>query len=155
LYDPWTLLQLSYQPTGIPGVLASLIAYQVAWAASGFVLGALWRLLPGRRSPVRAWSLTFAYAVPACLAILFNKATHVGVGNLALLLYSVLMLSILTLTSIWMDTSTFREERQYWPSRFALLLSVYQTRGFSGHVAWLLAQLAAAVAIWRALARGG
>ncbi|MFB7505934.1 DUF6185 family protein [Streptomyces broussonetiae] len=152
LHNPWNMLQLSFQPTGIPNVVASLIAYQVAWAAAGFVLGALWRLLPGRRSPVRAWSLTSAYAVPACLAVLLNRFTDVDFGML--LLYSVLMLIILTLTSIWMDTSTFRKERQYWPSRFALLLSVYQLRGLSGHITWLLAQLAAAATIWQQLARG-
>ncbi|WEO95518.1 DUF6185 family protein [Streptomyces sp. FXJ1.172] len=152
LRDPWDLLQLTSEPTGIPGVVASLIAYQVAWAAAGFVLGALWRLLPGRRSVVRAWSVTFAYAVPACLAVLLNRFTDVDFT--ILLFYSVLMLTILTLTSIWMDTSTFRKERQYWPSRFALLLSIYQLRGFSGQVAWLLAQVGAAAAIYHEVARG-
>jgi hypothetical protein len=63
------------------------------------------------------------------------------------------MLTILTVTSIWMDTETFRGERQFWPSRFALLLSIYQLRGFSGQLAWILAQVAAAVGIWSELAR--
>ncbi|MFF4210006.1 DUF6185 family protein [Streptomyces sp. NPDC001796] len=40
------------------------------------------------------------------------------------------------------------------PSRFALLLSVYQLRGLSGQITWLLAQIGAAVAIWHQLAPG-
>ncbi|MET9384078.1 DUF6185 family protein [Streptomyces sp. NPDC002928] len=142
----WGLMQFSHEPTRIPSVVANFIAYQVAWAGAGFVLGALWRLLPGRRGPVRAWSLTFAYAVPACLTALITQVIDADFG--LLLLYSLLMLTILTLTSIWMDTATFRQERQYWPTRFALLQSIYQLGGFSGQVTWLLAQVVAAVGIW-------
>ncbi|MFC9925575.1 DUF6185 family protein [Streptomyces sp. NPDC127190] len=147
--DPWSWIQLTSEPTAIPGVVANFLAYQVAWAGAGFVLGALWRVLPGRHSPARAWSLTFAYAVPACLFLLLNEFT--GVDFRDLLFYSVLMLLILTLTSIWMDTSTFGEERQYWPRRLALLLSLYQLRGLSTQGASILAQIGVAVAIWHQL----
>ncbi|WP_067128794.1 DUF6185 family protein [Streptomyces yokosukanensis] len=149
--DQWDWIQLSFEPTAIPGIVASFVAYQTAWAGAGFVLGALWRLLPGRRSPARAWSLTFSYAVPACLVVLLNKFT--GVDFRDLLFYSVLMLIILTLTSIWTDASTFGEERQYWPSRLTLLVSIYQLRGLSAHIAWIGAQVAVAVGIWHELAR--
>ncbi|MEU2713685.1 DUF6185 family protein [Streptomyces sp. NPDC007205] len=148
--DPWNWIQLSFEPTAIPALVANFLAYQVAWAAAGFVLGALWRLLPGHHSPARAWSLTFSYAVPACLFLLLNKFT--GVDFHDLLFYSVLMLLILTLTSIWMDTSTFSAERLYWPRRFALLLSIYQLRGLSTQVAWILVQIGAAAVIWQKLA---
>ncbi|MGW3204564.1 DUF6185 family protein [Streptomyces sp. NPDC001135] len=150
--DPWYLIQLTSEPTAIPDLVANFLAYQVTWAAAGFVLGALWRLLPGHHSPARAWSLTFSYAVPASLFLLLNKFTEVDFHSL--LFYSVLMLIILTLTSIWMDTSTFRQERQYWPRRFALLLSIYQLRGISTQGAWLLAQIGAAVAIFQKLTSG-
>ncbi|MEU9447838.1 DUF6185 family protein [Streptomyces sp. NPDC048277] len=142
---------LTHEPTAIPSIVVNSVAYQLAWAGAGFVLGALWRLLPGNSSPLRAWSLTFAYAVPACLAALLIRFTDTDLGPL--LLYSVLMLTSLTLTSIWMDAATFREERQYWPSRFALLQSIYQLRGFSGQIAWLFAQIAVAVTIWANLAK--
>ncbi|MFD4598854.1 DUF6185 family protein [Streptomyces sp. NPDC058464] len=141
--------QIRVEPTAIPSFAAGFIAYQTAWAGAGFVLGALWRLLPGRRSAARAWSLTFAYGIPAVLIGLFARYTDAGVKML--LLYSVLMLFILTLTSLWMDTSTLQEERQYWPSRFALLLSIHRLRGLSGQVAWLLAQVAVVVAIVKTL----
>ncbi|MER7181644.1 DUF6185 family protein [Streptomyces hyaluromycini] len=152
LRDTYHWLELRYGPTGIPDAVASFFTYQMAWAGAGFVLGALWRLLPGHRSPARAWSLTIAYALPICIAVLIIKLTDAGFGQV--FLYSLLMLSVLTLTSIWMDLATFRREQELWPSRLALLLSIYQVRGFSTQLAWLFAQLAAAASIWHQLARG-
>ncbi|MEV6735856.1 DUF6185 family protein [Streptomyces sp. NPDC051104] len=151
LRDSRNWLEIFYTPTGIPQVVVEFVLFQAAWAVAGFVLGALWRLLPGRSSPARAWSLSVAYAIPISLAALLVRLTDADYGYV--FLYVVLMLTILTLTSIWMDTVTFREERQFWPSRFALLLSIYQLRGVSGQIAWLLAQVVAAVGIWHQLAR--
>ncbi|MFG3018621.1 DUF6185 family protein [Streptomyces sp. NPDC048254] len=137
--------QLRLEPTAVPSLFAGFITFQAAWAGAGFVLGALWRLLPGRQSAVRAWSLTFAYAMPAALAGLFTKFSDSN--PTMLLLYSIVMLSILTLTGLWMDTSTLRDERLYWPSGFALLVSIHRLRGLSGQFAYLLAQLVAIVGI--------
>ncbi|ANP49284.1 hypothetical protein J2Z21_002090 [Streptomyces griseochromogenes] len=149
----WT--RILFEPVRIPEVVVSAISYQVAWAGAGFVLGALWRLLPGRRGTVRAWSVTVAYALPAGLVFLFIRLTDFirlsNSGSMYLLLFSLLMLTILTLTGIWMDTATFSEEREFWPSRFTLLLSLYQVRGFSGQIALLLTQVTAVAAIYRDL----
>src|SRR5262249_11701272 len=68
--DPLRVTGLAYEPTAIPDLVANLIAYQTAWAGAGFVLGALWRLLPGHHSPARAWSLAASYAVLPGLAAL-------------------------------------------------------------------------------------
>ncbi|WP_046730508.1 DUF6185 family protein [Streptomyces humi] len=144
-HDRYNGQQLPFEPTAVPNLVAGLITFQTAWAGAGFVLGALWRLLPGRHSTVRAWSLTFAYVMPAALAALFTR--FVDSNPAMLLLYSLVMLFILTLTGLWMDTWTLKEERQYWPSRFALLVSIHRLRGMSGTVAYLLAQLVAVVAI--------
>ncbi|MEU5599823.1 DUF6185 family protein [Streptomyces sp. NPDC020298] len=144
-------LQIYFSPTGLPQFVANFIVYQLAWAVAGFTLGALWRLLPGRQGPLRAWSLTAAYGGPICLAFLLIRITGTDPGQFSL--YMVLLLSVLTLTSIWMDMATFRGERQYWPSRSALLMSIYQLRGFSSQVAWILVQVTAAVGIWYNLTR--
>ncbi|MGX4689985.1 DUF6185 family protein [Streptomyces sp. JNUCC 63] len=144
-------LDTFFSPTGCPDVVVSFVLYQLAWAGAGFVLGALWRPPPGHRSPARTWSLTLAYALPICMAAVLVRVTDTNPGHI--LLYVLLMLTILTVTGIWMDTETRRGERQLRPSRFALLLSIYQSRGFSGQLAWILAQVAAAVGIWSRLAR--
>ncbi|RST00537.1 hypothetical protein EF910_31320 [Streptomyces sp. WAC07149] len=137
-------------PNGLMEIAAKFGAWQVAWAGAGLVLGALWRLLPGRRSPVRALSLTAAYAIPICVGALIAQITDTELGYV--FLHVALMLLVLTLTSIWMDMETFSEERRFWPSRVGLLLSVYQLRGLSTQVAYLAAQLAIVVGVWRSLA---
>ncbi|UFR02500.1 DUF6185 family protein [Streptomyces sp. Go40/10] len=151
LHNRWRFMALTHEPTAIPEVVAQFFTYQAAWAAAGFVLGALWRLLPGRLSPVRAWSLVIAYAVPACLAVLLNIFTDGSFRDL--LLYSLFMAVILTATSMWIDSSTFDEDRQYARGRLALLISVYRLQGLSVHIAWLLAQLVAATTLWQFMAR--
>ncbi|MER6085284.1 DUF6185 family protein [Streptomyces sp. NPDC001833] len=143
--DRYNGQQLPFEPTAVPNLVAGFITFQAAWAGAGFVLGALWRLLPGRQSAVRAWSLTFAYIMPAVLAALLTE--FIDSSPTMLLLFSLVMLFILTLTGLWMDTLTLKEERQYWPSRFALLISIHRLRGLSGQVAYLLAQVAVVAGI--------
>jgi hypothetical protein len=70
-----------------------------------------------------------------------------------LLLYAALLLVVLTLTSTAMDMATFRGERQYSPSPLTLLLTVYQLRGLSGQITWLLAEVGAVVTIYTSLTR--
>lgn len=151
VHDPFALDQILYGPTGLPDMVADVILYQLAWAAAGFTLGALWRLLPGRRSQMRAWVVTAAYGVPVLPGVLLIHLTDTNPGKLTL--YTVLLLSVLTLTSIWMDIATFRGELQYWPNRFSLLLSIYQMRGLSVQITWILAQAGAAAALLHELTR--
>ncbi|MGW0514164.1 DUF6185 family protein [Streptomyces olivaceoviridis] len=147
--DSYARQQALYSPIGIPEFAAQLVLYQLGWAVAGFTLGALWRLLPGHRSQARAWLLTAAYGFPAVLAAALIHIMDTDPRQL--LLYAALLLVILTLTSIWMDLATFQRERKYWPSGFALLLSIHQLRGLSVGVTWILAQLAAVVTIYKSL----
>ncbi|MEV7814398.1 DUF6185 family protein [Streptomyces flaveolus] len=149
LQDPYTGEHIRFDPIGIADFVADLILYQMAWTAAGFTLGALWRLLPGRRSQVRTWILTTAYGVPVLLLVALIKLTDADPGQLTL--YTVLLLIVLTLTSIWMDMATFREERHYLRSRFDLLVSMYQLRGLGGQITWILAQLVALATLYRHL----
>lgn len=150
-YRNWLLVL--HEHNGLLEIAAKLLAWQIAWAGAGLVLGALWRVLPGRHSPVRALSLTLSYALPVGVAALLSRITDTEPGFA--LLHVLLMLTVLTLTSLWMDMATFRGERQFKPTNFSLLLSVYQMRGTSAQIAYVLAQLVAAVAIWRQVAGSG
>ncbi|MET8011139.1 DUF6185 family protein [Streptomyces sp. NPDC005271] len=143
------LMLTSASPTGPAEILASFLTWQIAWAGVGLALGALWRMLPGRRGPMRALSLTLAYAIPIGIGALVNRITDTELGNAVL--SASLMLIVLTLTSIWLDMATFSRERQLWPTRLSLLLSIYQVRTISAQAAFLLAQLAAAASIWKEL----
>lgn len=130
---------------GAPEMLRQFVTWELAWAGAGLVLGALWRLLPGRRGPSRALSLVAAYTLLVVLGILGNLITDQPLGNVAIAISQMLL--VLTLTGLAMDADTFHAERRLWPSRFGLLLSIYQMRGFSAQIAYVLAQLVALIAI--------
>jgi hypothetical protein len=149
--DPYGQQQILDSAIGLPEFTADLILYQLAWAVAGFTLGTLWRLLPGRRSQTRAWLLTAAYGFPAVLAAALIRI--MDTDSRQLLLYAALLLVVLTLTSTAMDMATFRGERQYAPSPLTLLLTVYQLRGLSGQITWLLAEVGAVVTIYTSLTR--
>lgn len=135
---PYWWMKVPKDPTGMPDLLWAFIGWQITWAGAGLVLGALWRLLPGRGGPVRALSLVITYGVLIGLATLGNRLTDQELGNAAT--YILTMMLVLTLTSLAMDADTFRCERHFWTSRVSLLLSIYQLRGFSTIIAWVLVQ---------------
>ncbi|MFD8077955.1 DUF6185 family protein [Streptomyces sp. NPDC059718] len=124
--------------------VAFTIAYWlIMWVGAGFILGALCRVLPGRRGPVKAIPLTLAYALPVGLNASLSWLTQESTANLS---PSVLaMLLVLTVTGIVMEVDTFRGERRYWQSRVGLLLSIYQMRYLSLQVAYLAAQVIAMI----------
>ncbi|MGK5731456.1 DUF6185 family protein [Streptomyces sp. URMC 124] len=132
---------------GMPDVVMTFVFWQIVWAGAGFLLGSLWRVLPGRRGPVRALPITLAFALPLGLTALGNWALGHAQTNLALYVSAILL--TLTLTGILMDLDTFRDERRYWQSRFGLLLSVYQMRYASLQLAYLAAQVIAVITIWQ------
>ncbi|GHC56844.1 DUF6185 family protein [Streptomyces cinnamoneus] len=134
-------------PTGIPDTVGAFLAREISFAGAGLVLGALWRVLPGERGPMRAFSLFVAWLIPISLVAMFSLDISRMVLGLQVL-NVVLMLMVLTLTSMWVDTDTFKQERHYRTKRLGLLTSVYQVHGLSGQIAFLLAQAGAAVTIW-------
>ncbi|WP_150477533.1 DUF6185 family protein [Streptomyces alboniger] len=138
---------------GLPDIPMGFLTWQVCWAGAGFVLGALWRALPGRRGPVKALTVAAAYALPAVPDALGNFALDQGHGDLALIV--VTMLPVLTLTGIALDLETFQGERRYWQSRVGLLLSIYQMRYFSLQLAYLVAQAVALITLWQFFADTG
>ncbi|WP_405605319.1 DUF6185 family protein [Streptomyces sp. NBC_01410] len=131
---------------GLPGMVLSILYWVSTWVGAGFVLGALWRVLPGRRGAVKALPVAFAFALPVALDALIGWFTQEGAANLAL--YASTMLLVLTVTGIALDLDTFRTERRFWQSRLGLLLSVYQMRYYSLQVAYLVGQVIAVISIW-------
>ncbi|WP_414166707.1 DUF6185 family protein [Streptoverticillium reticulum] len=130
---------------GAPEVAWTFVSSELTWAGAGLVLGALWRLLPGRRGPSRALGLVIAYALLIGLGSVANLITDQGIGTGIFGIF--LMLPVLTLTGLAMDADTFRSERRFWPNRVGLLLSVYQIRSFSAQIAYVLAQVVAVLAV--------
>ncbi|MVO85436.1 hypothetical protein GPA10_11895 [Streptomyces sp. p1417] len=142
-----------YDRLGLPDVLTQLVLWQVGYAAAGFLFGALWQELPGRRGPVKAIPLALAYAAPIGVFALGNWG--LGEEQTALAFGAMAILLVLTLTGLMMDLETFRGEHPYWRGRLSLLRSVYQMRYMSVQLAWVLAQAAAVVTVLQYLADNG
>ncbi|WP_190127679.1 DUF6185 family protein [Streptomyces mashuensis] len=146
-YGPHHWAHTLNSPVGIPDTAGTFLAQEMSFAGAGLVLGALWRVLPGERGPVRAFYLFVAWLVPIGVV----AGLDLGIGHQQLgeqVLSIILMLMVLTLTSMWMDTDTFSRERPYWMRRLGLLASIYHVHGLSGQLAFLFAQLVAVVTIW-------
>lgn len=131
----------------LPNLVLAVLYWLATWVGAGFVLGALWRVLPGRRGAVKALPVALAFALPIGLDGLGGWFTQEGFANLAL--YTATMLLVLTITGIALDLDTFSGERRYWQSRLGLLLSVYQMRYYSLQVAYVIAQVIAVISIWQ------
>ncbi|MEU6878616.1 DUF6185 family protein [Streptomyces sp. NPDC046712] len=134
---------------GFVSVLTYVMGELLIWAGAGFTLGALWRVLPGRRGPGRGFYLAVVYALPFLVDQLGNVLVHQPTD--AGLLRGAFMLLVLTTTGMLLDIDTFRQERHYWPTRTGLLLSLYQMRTASAQVALFVAQVVALVTIWQQL----
>ncbi|MEV6509709.1 DUF6185 family protein [Streptomyces sp. NPDC051642] len=132
---------------GLPGMALAPVYWLTTWVGAGFLLGALWRVLPGRRGAVKALPIVFAFALPVGLDVLTGWFTDEGAANLALFLATLLL--VLTITGIALDLDTFQGERRYWQSRLGLLLSVYQMRYYSLQFAYLIGQVIAVISIWQ------
>ncbi|MEE1835321.1 DUF6185 family protein [Streptomyces sp. SP17KL33] len=132
---------------GFAGLASTLVSWTVTFAGAGFVLGSLWRVLPGRRGAVKALPVAVAFAVPVGLDVLVTRLMRESAANVAL--YVLTMLFVLTVTGIALDLDTFAGERRYWQSRLGLLLSVYQMRYYSLQVAYLIGQIIAIITIWQ------
>lgn len=148
----WKIRGEAWQDTltdlfGFPDLLLTLVSWLTTWAGSGFVMGALWRELPGRRGAVKAIAVGVAFAVPVGLDTLVSWFTRESTANVALVVS--MMLLVLTVTAIALDLATFSSERHYWQSRLGLLLSVYQMRYYSLQVAYLIGQIIALLTIWQ------
>ncbi|WP_327729056.1 DUF6185 family protein [Streptomyces sp. NBC_00487] len=132
---------------GFPSLAITLVSWTAMFAGAGFVLGALWRVLPGRRGAVKALPVATAFAVPVGLDVLVARLMRESAANVAL--YVLTMLFVLTVTGIALDLDTFAGERRYWQTRLGLLLSVYQMRYYSLQVAYLIGQIIAIITIWQ------
>ncbi|MFJ5652409.1 DUF6185 family protein [Streptomyces microflavus] len=134
---------------GFAEIVMATLTLELMWVGAGFALGALWRVLPGRRGPSRAFGLALVYTAPVFVQTVSGWIVGQPIGTWPLNLSLTLL--VLTLTGVAMDIDTFRGERRYWPTRAGLLLSLYQWRMASVQVAFLVGQVVALVTIWQQL----
>ncbi len=147
--DSWALL--AEDATGFLRAVVEILYWQVTWVGGGFFLGALWRDLPGRNGPMKAFYVAIAFAVPVGVHQIIAQITGDAMeGTVAAM---AAFASVTTCTGLVMDLQTFQGERRYWPSNASLLVYVYRMR--LGSVAFCLAQIGVLVTIWQSFTKGG
>ncbi|MFF5706435.1 DUF6185 family protein [Streptomyces sp. NPDC012794] len=144
-------LVITQSGSGFLDILSEVLFWHSTWVAGGFFLGALWRDLPGRHGPSKAFGVAAAFAVPVAAHQVI--AQTIGQSMQGTTPAMAAFASVMTFTGLVMDVQTFQSERRYWPTSAGLVAYVYQMRFAS--LAFCLAQLVAVVTIWKTLREGG
>jgi hypothetical protein len=147
--DSWVVIEQN--SAGFLWIVLTILYWHATWVASGFFLGALWRDLPGRHGPTKAFCVAAAAAIPVGAHQLISQG--IGQSTQSATSSIAALASVMTFTGLAMDVQTFQSERRYWPTNASLIAYVYQMRFAS--VAFFLAQIVALATIWKALREGG
>ncbi|MFJ9791953.1 DUF6185 family protein [Streptomyces globosus] len=147
--ESWVFI--TQNPVGFLWIISTILSWHVTWVMGGFILGALWRSLPGRHGPTKACWVAAVYAVPVTASHIIVRA--IGQSEMGVVGVIATFASVMTFTGFVMDVQTFRGDRRYWATNASLVAYVYQMRIAS--VAFFLAQIVALATIWKAFKDGG
>ncbi|MEV7801337.1 DUF6185 family protein [Microbispora sp. NPDC088329] len=140
-------------PNGFYGLAGDLIGGLLIWPVAGFVLGALWRRLPGRRGYLKGVVPVLAYAAATgAHAVLNNVIDQAPVrGSLVRVL---LLFLVLTVVAVLMDARTLQTRPGGLASRLTPVAVVYRLGTAGSGIALIVAQAAAVLGLWSQLRNG-
>ncbi|GIH46059.1 hypothetical protein SAMN05421833_11091 [Microbispora rosea] len=150
-HDGW--LDRLGDPDGFYGLAGDLIGGLLIWPVAGFVLGALWRRLPGRRGYLKGVVPVLAYAAATgAHAVLNNVIGQAPVrGSLVRVL---LLFLVLTVVAVLMDARTLQTRPGGLASRLTPVAVVYRLGTAGSGIALIVAQAAAILGLWSQLRNG-
>ncbi len=150
-HDGW--LDRLREPNGFYGLAGDLIGGLLIWPVAGFVLGALWRRLPGRRGYLKGAVPVLAYgAATGAHAVLNNLIGQAPVrGSLVRIL---LLFLVLTVVAVLMDARTLQTRPGGLASRLTPVAVVYRLGTAGSGIALIVAQAAAILGLWTQLRHG-
>ncbi|GIH32787.1 DUF6185 family protein [Microbispora amethystogenes] len=150
-HDGW--LDRLREPNGFYGLAGDLIGGLLIWPVAGFVLGALWRRLPGRRGYLKGVVPVLAYgAATGAHAMLNNLIGQAPVrGSLVRVL---LLFLVLTVVAVLMDARTLQTRPGGLASRLTPVAVVYRLGTAGSGIALIVAQAAAILGLWTQLRHG-
>ncbi|WP_327049268.1 DUF6185 family protein [Microbispora sp. NBC_01189] len=150
-HDGW--LDRLREPSGFYGLAGDLIGGLLIWPVAGFVLGALWRRLPGRRGYLKGVVPVLAYgAATGAHAMVNNLIGQAPVrGSLVRVL---LLFLVLTVVAVLMDARTLQTRPGGLASRLTPVAVVYRLGTAGSGIALIVAQAAAILGLWTQLRHG-
>jgi hypothetical protein len=125
----------------------------VSWYLTGAIIGGLWRHLPGKRGPVKVLPLAVMFVVSRLGTLGVEHVTGVAVSTNALVSCGIFV-GVVTIIGLLMDLATLRPLSSAWSRPRQALMAVYGVQNIAGQLTFLLAQVAATLAIV-AFLRGG
>ncbi|GAB1515727.1 DUF6185 family protein [Actinophytocola sp. KF-1] len=128
-------------------------AMAVSWYLTGAIIGGLWRHLPGKRGPVKVLPLAVLFVVSRLGMLGVEHVTGVAVSTDELVSCGVFV-GVVTIIGLLMDLATLRPLSSAWSRPRQALMAVYGVQNLAGQLTFLLAQVAATLAIV-AFLRGG
>jgi hypothetical protein len=144
----WLELDVSQlRPTWYLEPLVYAALNEVAkWLFTGLVVGALWQQLPGRRGPLRIAPVAGVFVL-AQLGIVGPTGVtgHPGSGDA--LIDVTTYIAVLTSIGLAMDVSVLRGLRTTWARPWQAFRQAYGMQNIGGQLTFLLAQMAAVLAI--------
>ncbi|TQS20249.1 hypothetical protein FLX08_16900 [Microbispora hainanensis] len=150
-HDGW--LDRLGDPNGFYGLAGDLIGGLLIWPVAGFVLGALWRRLPGRRGYLKGVVPVLAYAAATGAHAMLNNV--IGQAPVRGSLVRVLLLFlVLTVVAVLMDARTLQTRPGGLASRLTPVAVVYRLGTAGSGVALIVAQTAAILGLWSQLRNG-
>jgi hypothetical protein len=156
LFDRWrngvwhTTLDGWFGPADL---LLQAVGEFLFWIGIAFMLGYLWRELPGARGYIKPWPLIAAYAIGAVGHNILLHYYHQSPPQ-DQLTRILLMFVFLTVVAVLMDLRALDALREAWSARLAPLVATYRVGAATTTLAFLLAQAAAAFALWQQLRMG-
>lgn len=150
-HDGW--LDRLRDPHGFYGLAGDLIGGLLIWPVAGFVLGALWRRLPGRRGYLKGVVPVLAYAAATGAHAALNN--FIGQAPVRGSLVRVLLLFlVLTVVAVLMDARTLQTRPGGLASRLTPVAVVYRLGTAGSGIALIVAQAAAVLGLWTQLRNG-
>lgn len=135
------------------GLVWAVASMTVKWFLTGALIGGLWRHLPGKRGPVKVLPLVVMFVVPRLGTVGVEYLTGVRLSTDELVACG-LFLGVVTIIGLLMDLATLRPLSSAWSRPRQALMAVYGVQNLAGQLTFLLAQVAATLAIVAFLSGG-
>ncbi|GAA3471002.1 hypothetical protein GCM10018965_055550 [Nonomuraea roseola] len=124
------------------------------WFVPGYLLGLFWGQLPGRRGPIKALPFIVTDVVYTLVRLGLDRVFDLGDLN-DLVVGTVLLSAVLTATGLYVDACTMRHVLPPWSRVGRYVMDIYRLETIPSQLTFLLAQIAAVLAIIQFVSGGG
>ncbi len=123
---------------GLLRLLESMVWEVGFWVVAAFVLGCLWRTIPGRRGPIKGAVLWAGFVIPSAIDFTLGRGLFHQDQVDGVLMHALLLLLELLLVGLILDWFTLRDADTFRIHRWQSLATLYGLRGVGPTLSTLL-----------------